>query len=465
MKKIHTTLPRLVATALMGWLAVNTAVTSLADTSVPGTRKSPDWLRSAVVYEIFPRNFSQAGDFNAITAQLDELHQLGINVLWLMPVQPTGEKLKKGSLGSPFAVRDFYAINPNYGTTNDFKQLIAGAHQRGQKVILDIVASHTSWDSVLMEQHPDFYMKGTNGAVIPPEPGWTDVAGLDYANPAVRAYMIDMMKYWLTAYGVDGFRCDVAPNVPVAFWEAARTELEKVNPDVVILADAGAKPELLVKAFDVDSSWAMINTLDSVMSSLVPAYYIKESWMHTDQQYPKGAMHLRFTDNHEETRAIARYGVNGALASQVLMLTLDGVPLFYNGMEVGDATESADPALFEKMPVFWNPGGRPPLRDIYRDVIKLRKQYSAIHNGEVIWPQNTSPGEVVSFLRQDAKDQFLVLINLSSRKASGSVDIDDAGSFELVNISGMAKPPVDTHLPDFVLNGYGWHIYHRPTPK
>jgi cyclomaltodextrinase / maltogenic alpha-amylase / neopullulanase len=454
----------LFVTALVGWLALDAAVVAKADPNAQGTRKSPAWLRSAVVYEIFPRNFSQAGDFNAITARLDDLQRLGVDVLWLMPIHPTGDKMKKGSMGSPFAVRDFYAINSNYGTTNDFKELIAEAHKRNQKVIMDIVASHTSWDSVLME-HPDFYMKDTNGVIIPPDPAWTDVAGLNYANPEVRAYMIGMMKYWLREFEVDGFRCDVAPNVPVEFWEAARTELEKINPDVVILADAGAKPEMLNKAFDVDSSWAMINTLNTVMSSVEPAYYLKESWQHTDQQFPQGALHLRFTDNHEEYRAVARYGIDGALAAQVLMLTLDGVPLFYNGMEVGDATESADPALFEKMPVFWNPGGRPPLRDIYREVIKLRKQYAAFYNGEVTWIQNTAPAEIVSYLRHDANDEFLVLINLSSRRVTGSVELTNAAAFEVVNITGMPKPPVDTILPDFSLNGYGWHIYHRPISK
>ncbi len=464
MNPIQNKLLCLFATALMGWLALDAAVVAKADPNTPGTRKSPAWLRSAVVYEIFPRNFSQAGDFNAITARLDDLQRLGVDVLWLMPIHPTGEKMKKGSMGSPFAVRDFYAINPGYGTTNDFKELIAEAHKRNQKVIMDIVASHTSWDSVLME-HPDFYMKDTNGVIIPPDPGWTDVAGLNYANPEVRTYMTGMMKYWLKEFDVDGFRCDVAPNVPVDFWEAARTELEKINPDVVILADAGAKPELLNKAFDVDSSWAMINTLNTVMSSVEPAYYLKESWQHTDQQYPQGALHLRFTDNHEENRAVARYGIDGALAAQVLMLTLDGVPLFYNGMEVGDATESADPALFEKMPVFWNPGGRPPLRDIYRDVIKLRKQYAAFYNGEVTWIQNTAPAEIVSYLRHDATDEFLVLINLSSRRVTGSVELTNAAAFEVVNITGMPKPPVDTILPDFSLNGYGWHIYHRPISR
>ena len=362
---------RLLATALLGWLAISSAVA--ADTNQPAasTRKSPDWLRSAVVYEIFPRDFSREGTLDAITARLDELKNLGVDVLWLMPVHPTGEKMKKGSIGSPFAVRDFYAINPDYGTTNDFKRLVEEAHKRGMKMVMDIVAGQTAWDSVLLAR-PEFYLKDANGAIVPPDPAWTDVAGLNYANPAVRAYMIGMMKHWLQDFGVDGFRCDVAPNVPVDFWEAARDELEKINPQVIILADAGAKPALLTKAFDVDSSWNLFHTVDQVLRSLAPADFIKQSLDNTDQQFPKGALNLRITDNHEEPRAVARYGVDGALAAQVLILTLDGVPLFYNGMEAGDATESADPALFEKMPVFWNAGGRPPLRDIYRNLIKLR---------------------------------------------------------------------------------------------
>jgi glycosidase len=175
-------------------------------------------------------------------------------------------------------------------------------------------------------------------------------------------------------------------------------------------------------------------------------------------------MHLRFTDNQSETRAMVRYGMEGALAAQVLMLTLDGVPLFYNGMEVGDATESSDPAMFEKMPVFWNPGGRPPLRDIYRDLIKLRKQYPAFVNDDVKWLQNTAAGEVVSFMRRDAKDEFVVLINLSSRVVTGSVELPPESTYESVNITGRTNP-VDDVLPGFRLRGYGWHIYHRALSK
>ncbi len=462
MNIIQQKLPCLLATALVGWMALNSTVVSADPTNLTA-RVSPDWLRSAVVYEIFPRDFSSEGNLSGVTASLDELQTLGVNVLWLMPIHPIGEKMKKGSMGSPFSVRDFYAINPDYGTTNDFKQLVTQAHKRRMKVVMDIVAGQTSWDSVLMA-HPEFYLHGPNGAIIPPDPAWTDVAGLNYANPDVRRYMIDMMKYWMTDYGVDGFRCDVAPNVPLDFWEEARAALEQVNPQLIMFADAGNNPELLAKAFDVDSSWGMIGMLNKVMCSGIPADYMKDQWEHENQQFPQGALHLRFTDNHEETRAVARYGMTGALAAQVFMMTLDGVPLFYNGMEAGDATESADPALFEKMPVFWQSGGRPPLRAIYRELINLREQNPAFANGDVDWLENTAPTQVVSILRRDAKDEFLVLINLSSSPATGSLTLPDATGFQPVKITDNPAP-VDVNPPSFDLGSYGWCIYHRPTPN
>jgi cyclomaltodextrinase len=464
MKSIIPKTPCLLALFCLGCLLARFDGTAQADPSALKTRQSPDWLRSSVVYEIFPRNFSNAGDLNTVTARLDELKDLGVNILWLMPIQPVGQIMKKGTLGSPFSVRDFYAINPDYGTTNDFRRLVDQAHQRDMKVVMDIVAGQTSWDSVLMTTHPEFYEKDANGNIIPPVPAWKDVAGLNYANPDVRRYMIDMLKYWLTDYNVDGFRVDVAPNVPLDFWEEARAALQKVNPQVIILADAGAKPELLTNAFDVDSSWGMNYVVDAVMNGRQPASYIGELWKRAGEQFPDGALHLRFTDNHEQTRAVARYGMTGALAAQVLMMTIDGVPLLYNGMEVGDATESGDPALFEKMPIFWNPSGRPPLRSIYRDLIKLRKRNPAFYNGTVEWLDNTATNQVVSFLRHDDKDEFLVLINLSTSEVTGTVALDNADGFKSVSI-GDQPIPVDTSLPDFKLESYGWYIFHRPFSK
>jgi len=454
----------LVAAFLTGLLASNSAVVAAADSTNAVARKSPDWLKKAVVYEIFTRNFSKAGDFNAITDRLDELKDLGVDILWLMPIHPIGQKNKKGAIGSPYAVRDYYAVNPDYGTTNDLKQLIAGAHQRGMKVIIDIVAGHTAWDSVLMN-HPEFYKKdATSGRIVPPNPGWTDVAGLNYENQELRRYMIDMLKYWVKDFGVDGFRCDVAFTVPTEFWETARGELEQINPEVILLADANAAPKLVSKAFDMDNSGALHSALNRVLRGNSPAYLLNRSWENTREQFPAGSLHLRFSDNHENNRAVARFGLQGALAAQVLMLTLDGVPMFYNGMEVGDATESADPALFEKLPVFWSPGGRPPLREIYRNLIKLRKQYPAFDDDRVVWLQNTAPAEVVTILRKDDKDEFVILINLVSHSTAGSVELPGAEEFTLLKIDGLPELPQST-LPEFRLGGYEWRIYHRTLKK
>lgn len=444
---------------LGGWLA---AGTKAEDTNAVA-HKTPGWLRSAVLYEVYPRTFSATGDFNGITARLDELKDLGVNTLWLMPIHPLGEKLKKGSIGSPYCVRDFYAINPAYGTTNDFRQLVAQAHQRGVKVIMDVVLGHTAWDSVMME-HPDFYAKDANGRPHPPYAEWTDVAELNYANPDLRRYMTDMLVYWVRDFGVDGFRCDTAYTVPIDFWEAACAELVKINPQVAIITDSGAKPVMLSKAFDMDYGGNLFETLKQVMYGEQAASLLRDSWQHTHDQFAGDALHMRFTDYHNLPRATACFGLAGALAAQTLVLTLDGVPLFYNGMEAGDATESADPALFEKIPVFWQSGGRPALRATYRDLIQLRKQHEAFLNNDVVWLANSAPEQVVSFLRHDARDEYLVLINLGNRRVAATVELTDPARFEPVKISGRAGP-VDIVLPDFHLNGFGWLIYHRAVAK
>ncbi len=432
------------------------------DYSKLNARPAPQWARDGVVYEIFTRQFSASGDFNGITAKLDELKDLGATVLWLMPIHPNGEKLKKGTFGSPYAVRDFYAIDPNQGTTNDFKRLVAESHKRGMKVIIDLVANHTAWDSVMMAT-AEFYKRDASGKITPPVPEWTDVAGLNYANPKLREYMIAMLKYWVTEFGVDGFRCDVAGMVPTDFWEQARVALHAVKPDIFMLAE-GSKPELLVKAFDADYAWPLHATLNKVMLEGLPASEFKRSWEESERQFPKGSLHLRISDNHDEARAVARFGIRGALAAQALMLSLDGIPLFYNGMEVGDAAESGDPALFEKLPVFWKPKERPPLRDIYRQWIKLRKDYAPFRNDRVIWLRNSNEADLVTIMRLDGKDEFVIVVNLSSRPQIGWVEVMNDSQFKLIKFAGMPEAPANG-FPMFRLNGYEWRVYHRVVPK
>src|SRR5215471_12639446 len=279
------------------------------DSPRPAHHAPPQWLRDGAIYEIFPRNFSPEGNFNGITARLDELKDLGVTIIWLMPIHPIGEKMRKGTIGSPYAVRDYYAINPEYGTEADFKRLVSEAHKRGFKVIMDLVANHTAWDSVMMA-HPEFYKQDATGKIIPPEPSWTDVAGLNYANPKLREYMTTMMKHWVNpaTFDVDGFRCDVAYGVPTSFWEEARTELVKVKPDIMMLAEA-SKPELLVKAFDIDYSWPLHSTLNDVLLKGASATAFKQSWEQTRREFPTDSLHLRFSDNHDEARAVARFGI------------------------------------------------------------------------------------------------------------------------------------------------------------
>jgi glycosidase len=456
-------IPRGASVCLCAFLLLAGPALRAGDVHRPQARSSPQWLRDGVIYEIFERDFSPAGDFNGITARLDELKDLGVNVLWLMPVHPIGEKLRKGTLGSPYAVRDYYTISPEYGTAADLKRLVAEAHQRGLKVILDVVLDHTAWDCTLMA-HPEFYKRDASGNILPPVKEWTDVAGLDYDNPGLRDYMIQMLKHWVEPAGfdLDGFRCDVAEMVPTSFWEEARAELEKVKPDIMMLAEA-SKPELLVKAFDTDYSWPLLGAVNGVLSKGSSASEIEHCWVENRLRFPVGALHMRMSDDHDESRAVARFGAEGALAASVLMFTLDGVPMLYNGMEVGDATESGDPALFEKLPIFWHPKDRPPFRDIYRGLIRLRRQYPAFRNDQVTWLRNSDAADLLTFMREDAQDQFLVAINLSNRPVSASVEIPHPEGFVHVSIPGESGS--SGGCPQFRLNGFDWQILHHTVER
>jgi glycosidase len=460
LQHMHLSMNNRLAALLLSTLLLTGSITQAQDYSSQKAHAGPTWLRDGVIYEIYPRNFSAQGNFNGITARLDELKELGATILWLMPIHPIGEKARKGTLGSPYAIKDYYAINPDYGTEADLKKLIAEAHKRGLKVILDMVANHTAWDSVMIA-NPEFYKQDASGKIIPPVPDWTDVAGLNYANPKLRQYMITMLKYWIdpAGFNFDGFRCDVAYEVPTSFWEEARVELEKVKPDIMMLAEA-SKPELLLKAFDADYSWPLLSALNNVMLNGAPASDIKKSWEESRRQFPQSTLHLRTSDNHDEARAIARFGIKGALAASALMFTLDGVPLLYNGMEVGDATESGDPALFERMPVFWRPKERPQIRELYRELIKLRKQYAAFRNDKVTWVRTSDDANLLAYLRSDGTDEFLVVINWSNRPLSGKVDVAQEVEFVPMKFPGMPEVPTGG-LSLVRLKGFEWRVYQR----
>ncbi|MEJ7861720.1 MAG: alpha-amylase family glycosyl hydrolase [Pyrinomonadaceae bacterium] len=435
------------------------------DFSKENARTSPDWVKDAVIYEIYPRQYSQKGDFNSITNDLDRLKNLGVTVLWLMPIHPIGKEKFKGTVGSPYAVKDFYAINPDYGTKADLQKLVAEAHRRGLKVIIDIVANHTAWDSVMMKNKA-FYTQDKTGQIIPPVLDWADVADLNYDNAELRKYIIEMLKFWVRDYDLDGFRCDVAGFVPTDFWETARAEVDKIKPDTIWLAE-WESPDLLTKAFDLDYSWANHAALMNVLQGNVPASEIRKVWEADKAKMPKGALRMRFSDNHDERRAIARFGEKGALAAQTLVFTLDGVPMFYNGMEAGDVTESGAPALFEKLPVFWKfAERRPEFPRFYKAMIDFRKNSVALRRGDLTWLKNSDEARILTFTRKSGNEEILVAINMTNAPYFGSVEA--GGNFEEIT-PDTAAPPTDgkmktksnAALPVLALDSFGYRIFKR----
>jgi cyclomaltodextrinase len=436
-------------------LALGISAQQSRDFSKENARPSPDWVKDAVIYEIFPRQYSQKGDFNSITADLDRLKNLGVTVLWLMPIHPIGRAKKKGTIGSPYAVEDYYAVNPDYGTAADLKRLVSEAHKRRMKVIIDVVANHTAWDSVMMK-NPAFYTKNEKGEIIPPVADWADVADLNYDNPELRRYIIDVLKFWIREYDLDGFRCDVAGFVPTEFWEAARQEVDKIKADTIWLAE-WHEPDLLVGAFNLDYSWSMHSALDAVLHGTKSASHIRETWEAERAKFPKNSLHMRFSDNHDERRAIARFGERGALAAQALAFTLDGVPMFYNGMEAGDTTESGFPALFEKLPVFWQSEvRRPEFPRFYKSMIALRKNSIALRRGDLRWLKNSDEDRILTFLRVSANEEILIAINTTNAPFFGSVEIN--GNFEEITPDVERK---NTGLPSLSLDSFGFRIFRR----
>jgi cyclomaltodextrinase / maltogenic alpha-amylase / neopullulanase len=424
----------------------------------------PAWVRNGVFYEIFPRQFSARGDLRGVTEQLDRLKTLGVNILWLMPIHPTGQERKKGSIGSPYAVRDFYAVNPDYGTAADLKELVSQAHRRDLKVIIDLVANHTSWDSVMMKT-PAFYTRDATGKIVPPVPDWADVADLNYDNPALRDYMIDVMKYWVREFDLDGFRCDVAGFVPTNFWERARAELEKVKPDIVMLAE-WHEPDLLDEAFDADYAWPFFHALDAAAQGTRPATAVRETWLEELRRFPRGSLHMRFIDNHDERRAIARLGERGVMATMAIVFTLDGVPLVYNGMEAGDTAESGAPALFERLPIFWQIAERrPEFPRFFRRMIELRRSHPALQQGEVVWLRNSGETRVVTYARRLGGEEFVVAVNLSNDPFVGTVEA--GGQYLDVTPDLSSDAPVASSqarmapLPAVALDGWGYRIFRR----
>ena len=392
---------------------------------------NPDWVKNATIYELNIRQFSQEGTFKAIEKQLPRLKKMGINIIWLMPVQPIGVVNRKGSLGSYYSVKDYLKVNPEFGTDEDFRSLVKAIHSQGMYVILDWVANHSSWDNPLATQHPEWYTKSREGRFQPtPWRDYDDIIDFDYSQPGLRKYMTEALKFWVKEYDIDGYRCDVASFVPIDFWENARKELDAIKP-VFMLAEAEDK-ELHRRAFDATYNWTLWNILHQIAINNKSVKTLGEAYIAEHVSiFPKEGIRMNFIDNHDknswEGNQYSNFGP-ALKAATVFTTMMDGMPMVYNGQEAG---LNRSLLFFEKDPIVWKKHENEAL---YTTLFALKHKNQALWNGnrggEMVRIMNDKMDQIISFVREKNGDKVITFINLSMEKVQVNFDTSyDSGNY------------------------------------
>ncbi len=404
-------------------------------------RASADFVRDAVIYCAYLRSASPEGTFKGFEKRLDEIHDLGATVIWLLPIHPVGEKNRKGALGSPYASQEFYKTNPEFGSLDDFKSLLAATHERGMKLIIDLVINHTAWDNPLIAEHPEWYQRGKDGE-IRMAADWSDVAQLDYSKPELRAWMEAMMLYWVRDVGIDGFRCDVAGMVPLDFWTRARAKLDDVKPVIMLAEDDN--PAQHLANFDLTYDWGTYDALGVLRAGDLKAAAIADVFAAEGLDYPRGSLRLRFTCNHDKNAwvkpAAERLGPEGQKLGAVLSFLLPGVPLIYNGQEVGSPQVLP---LFERVALDWSSDPQ-KMRPLYRELAKLRRENAALRLGAARVGAPVGEAQILVVEREFEGQRIGAMFNLG--KAATDVDVA-AGATPLLASAGAAARRSGWKLP------------------
>jgi len=406
---------------------VAVAAIALLPASLPAQQVAqiahPAWSRSAVLYEVNIRQYTPEGTLAAFARQLPRLDSLGVDVFWLMPVQPIGVKNRKGVLGSYYSVRNYTAVNPEYGTSPDFRRLVDDIHRRRKHVILDWVPNHSSFDNVWVAQHPDWYLHKADGTIMNArdnedhETDWTDVAELDYSKPALRAAMIAAMRWWVDSMHVDGFRCDVAGGVPMDFWIEARRALAASRRDLFMLAEAeGPK---FHAAFDATYGWELHHLLNEIAQGKKPTTELDAYLARERASYPRDADRMYFTSNHDENSwngtEFERMGPNHRAAFVLAATLQNSLPLLYTGQEASLAKRLR---FFEKDTVDWRGASLAPF---YRAMFDLKHANHALWNGaeggDQLRLETTGAERVYAFTRTRGANTVLVAVNFAATPA------------------------------------------------
>lgn len=393
------------------------------------TQQAPEWSRDAVLYQINLRQFTPQGNFRAAITELPRLKALGVDILWLMPIHPIGEKNRKGTLGSPYSVRDYFAVNPEFGEAQDARAFIDAAHALGFKVILDLVVNHSAWDHPLASAHPDWYEKDWQGNFRPtPWWDWYDIIDLDWSQPGVRTHIGAAMEYWVREFGVDGFRADVAGYVPIDFWETMRIRLSAIRP--IFMLGEVQQVAFHRAAFDATYAWDWHNISKRVSQGKGDATSFYGYYAENESLWPREAMRMTYIENHDsnawEGTMAENYG-SALAAMTALAFTGEGLPLIHNGME---ACNNRRLAFFEKDPIDWNASPNCAYGALLPRLIAFRKANPALANGQ--WGarmrklDHDRPRELFAWVRQSGANKVVGLFNFSDRSVTATLTDDHA---------------------------------------
>jgi cyclomaltodextrinase len=414
-------------------------------------------LGSATIYSIYTPIFSSTANLRGATAQLPRIHDLGFNVIYLLPVMPIGQAARgHPSFNSPYSVRDYYAVNPSLGTDSDLVALVQAAHGLRMHVLLDAVLNHTSWDNALITQHPEYYLHSdanpTNVDSIVQVLNFADVAQLNYktTDAGLATYMTAMLQYWIKTFDVDGFRFDSVDDpygdgrmIPASFWQALRPALEAVKPGLLMLGEE-EDPALAQAPFELDYGWQLQGIYGPGGLRQVAtggnAMLLQQTWQSQVNGYPAGMKHMTLLQEWDLDEDIIMYGgLANTMAAAVFNFTIDGVPLLFNGEEVGNDMSGVN----SRRLINWGGANANTFTPFYESLLALRNANPALQQGRMTWVQNSLPSSVVSYTRSDANATFLVLVNFSGAPVTGTVTVPGANGW--TDVSPTGSPQGRTH--------------------
>lgn len=385
---------------------------------------SNEVLENAVIYEANIRQYSPEGTFNKFTEDIPKLKELGVKILWVMPIYPISTTNSKGSLGSYYAISNYTEVNPEFGNLEDVKKLVKTAHENGIYVILDWVANHTGWDHNWLKEHPEYYSKDEKGEITHTlGTDWTDVADLNYENENMRTEMLNDMKYWVNEVNIDGFRCDVAGMVPVDFWENATVELNKIKP-VFMLAEAW-EPELMKNAFDMEYSWDRHHIMNNIAQRKENVSSWDKKMKEIDTVYQNDDILMNFITNHDENSwsgTVSERLGNATETMLALTYCTPGMPLIYSGQEY-DMNKRL--RFFEKDTIVKTNGKMWPLME---KLGVLKNNNKALNGGKNPASyqriKSSNDKDILVFSREKEGNEIIYLANLTDKETNFTVDID-----------------------------------------